>query len=30
MDFKKIIDRVAEVREKYAQLEKKNFGRSWT
>lgn len=30
MDFKQIIQRALEVREKYAVLEKKKYGKEWT
>jgi len=30
MDFKTIIERARVIREKYAQLEKTNYGREWT
>lgn len=30
MEFREIIERARQVKEKYAQLEKKNYGRAWS
>jgi len=30
MDFKDIINRALEIRQKYSELEKKKYGREWT